>query len=182
MSDPYIGEIRIFANNYAPYGWYVCNGAFLAIQQYTPLYATIGTTYGGNGVSTFALPNFNAALLNFAPVGTGAGAREGISYDMNEMAGESAVTLYGANLPAHTHSIEGALASAAHTVNAPADNKISRYLPSPPNKVYSSAALNVEMSAKSLSVYGKSQPHENRQPSLALNFYIAWDGVFATPD
>jgi microcystin-dependent protein len=178
MSDPYIGEIRIFANNYAPYGWVSCTGALLQISQYQPLFAVIGTTYGGNGQTTFAVPNLNKNGVQFAPVGTGASSPEGISYDLNEQDGAASASLSIDNLPSHTHSIIGILSDKPHTVADPTGNRMSRYLPAPANSVYSNAAANCPMSSKMLGIYGGGLVHENRQPALSLNFYIAWSGVF----
>lgn len=186
MSDPFIGEIRIFANNFYPLGWLPCNGGMLSIQGYQALYAVIGTIYGGNGQTTFALPNLTSPVGNVGLVPIGAGTCPGLtSYNLGETAGVSAVTLTNNQTPAHNHNLVGMLADDAHTVAAPtATSRISRNtLGATAIANYSDQSLSgAALASPALGVAGGGQPHENRQPYLALNYYIAVEGIFPSPE
>ena len=162
MSDQFIGEIRVFGGNYAPEGWALCDGTLLPIAQNDALYAVIGTTYGGDGQTTFALPDLRGRI----PV------HQGPSYPLGQVAGTEQVTLALGQLPAHTHVAQ---ASTANGDNADPTNRIWAQAPA---KTYTTAAPDTTMHASSLSPAGGSMPHENMLPFLSVNFIIAVTGLF----
>lgn len=174
MSNPFLAEIRIFTGGFAPKGWALCDGQLMSISQNTALFSLLGTTYGGNGTSNFALPN----LQGCAPMQAGQGP--GLSLrDLGETAGEQTVTLLQTEMPAHSHSAlsasglgsQGALPTPNGNLWGSASKGLgSLYAPS--------GANNVQMSPLALSVAGGSQPHNNMQPFLGLTFIIALQGVF----
>lgn len=170
MSDQFVAEIRIFGCNFAPLQWGLCNGQILPISQNTALFSLIGTFYGGNGTSNFALPN----LQGNVPLQQGQGP--GLSlYDLGETGGEQAVTLLTTEIPSHTHMLK--VDTAAKKESATLSNGTPAGLSSGAS-LYSTAASNVSMNANTLSSFGGSQPHDNMQPYLALNFCIALSGVY----
>lgn len=163
MSEPFIGEIQAFSFNYAPRGWALCNGQLLAINQNQALYAILGNTYGGDGVTTFALPD----LRGRTPVHVGQGVTLGQS------AGEEAHTLTVNEMPQHTHQ---AMANQSNSTSSkPTDNV---WGPAPAGSNSYTATANAVMNANALSTAGGSQPHSNMQPSLVLNYCIALQGIF----
>jgi microcystin-dependent protein len=172
MSDQFVAEIRIFPFNFAPTGWALCNGQLLPISQNTALFSLLGTTYGGDGKSTFALPN----LQGNTPMQQGQGP--GLSLrDLGELGGEQSVTLIQTEMPAHTHTAQGS-ASVANQLtpvnNAWASGQKgfgSFYAPSVP-------ATNVQMSPLGTSISGGNLPHNNMMPFLTLTFCIALQGIF----
>lgn len=175
MSDPFVGEIRIFGCNYAVDGWAQCNGQLLPIAQNPALFSIIGTFYGGNGQTTFALPNFQGV----APMhwGQGAGLSERI---VGETGGAETVTLVQTQLPAHTHTgmanINPGTSSVA-TGNVWAAARIGRM----PVRMYAPLdASAVAMSPQAAGAAGGSQPHNNMPPYIVLNFCIALQGIFPT--
>jgi len=172
MSTPYVAEIRMFAGNFAPKSWALCNGQLMAISQNTALFSLIGTFYGGNGQSNFALPD----LRGRAPMHWGNGA--GLSqYVVGETAGENSVTLLTTEMPAHTHSISGATIANSTPGATPASNTL--FTNSAPNGVYAAAVgTPVLLAPQSISTAGSSQPHNNTQPYQAVTFIIALQGVF----
>lgn len=171
--DPYVGEIRSFGFNFAPYGWAFCNGQLLPIGQNAALYAILGTTYGGNGQTTFGLPNLQGQV----PMHWG--NKAGFVTTIGEVQGTSTVTLSQAQLPMHTHQINAATASTgAERSAAPTNSSFlsaskgeAIYLPPP-------VAPNATFANNAITPNGGSQPHENMQPYLAINFCIALEGVF----
>lgn len=170
MSDQFVAEIRIFGCNFAPLDWALCNGQLLPISQYTAVFSLLGTTYGGNGTSNFQLPN----LQGFVPLQQGQGP--GLSlYDLGETGGSQTVTLLVTEIPSHTHTLSVDTAakkeSGVLTNGTPAG-------PAGGASIYSTAAANVTMNAGTLANYGNSQPHDNMQPYLTLNFCIALQGVY----
>jgi len=171
MSEKFVAEIRIFAGNFAPTGWATCDGQLLPISQNTALFSLLGTTYGGDGKSTFALPN----LQGSAPLQQGQGP--GLSLrDLGEIGGEQNVTLLQTEMPAHNHTAVAASGTGQPdpTNNAWASGAKgfgSIYSPSVP-------ASNVQMSPAALSINGSSQPHNNMMPYLCLTFIIALQGIF----
>ncbi len=171
MSNPFVAEIRIFAFNFAPVGWAFCNGQLLPISQNTALFSLLGTTYGGDGKSTFALPN----LQDRTPMHPGQGP--GLSnHFLGESGGSAAVTLLDSQMPSHSHSV---LANSSGSGQASPANNVWGTLPGrTPPPMYQSSAPNVQMSPQALSVAGVNSPHNNRQPYLGLNFCIALQGVF----
>lgn len=173
MSDPFVGEIRIFPFGFAPLGWAQCNGQILPISQNVALFSLLGTTYGGNGVSNFALPNLQGRV----PLGPGQGP--GLSpHDLGESGGQIAVTLPKSQVPAHTHALQGDPRPA--TLNGPApENALARSAPDI-YKQPSGAATPQQLNASVVTASGGGQPHNNLQPYLVLNFCIALRGIFPT--
>ncbi len=171
MSNQFVAEIRIFACNFAPTGWAQCNGQLLPISQNTALFSLLGTFYGGDGKSTFALPN----LQGSTPIGQGQSA--GLSqYFLGEQSGSDTVTLLQAEMPAHNHNF--AVRSSNGTQGTLAPNVIlARSVGG--NLYQSNTTQNlVQMDPVSLSVAGSSLPHNNMAPYLTLLFCIAMQGVF----
>jgi microcystin-dependent protein len=171
MSNPFVAEIRIFAGNFAPTGWALCNGQLMPISQNTALFSLLGTTYGGDGKSTFALPN----LQGSAPLQQGQGP--GLSLRvLGEIGGEQNVTLLSTEMPAHNHT---AMAAAGTGLADPANNVWASGAKGFGN-VYSPsvAASNVPMSPVATSIAGGNQPHNNMMPYLCLTFIIALVGIF----
>lgn len=174
MSDQYVGEIRCFGFNFAPSGWAQCNGQLVAISQYSALFALLGTSYGGNGTSTFGLPN----LQGIAPMDWGNGA--GLSpYVVGETAGTANVTLTISQIPIHSHVVTVTQApeqfrTARPTGTSylgPGANPDDAWV-KPPN------TANSQFSPNAISLAGGGQPHANQQPFLTLNFCIALSGAF----
>jgi microcystin-dependent protein len=173
MSNPFLAEIRIFTGNFAPKGWAQCDGQLMPISQNTALYSLLGTTYGGNGTSNFALPN----LQGCAPMQAGQGP--GLSLrDLGETGGEQTVTLLQTEMPAHSH---GAEAAATSTSASPQNNAWGSGQKGFGN-VYaaSNPSTNVQMNPFALSIAGGNLPHNNMPPFLGLTFIIALQGVFPT--
>ena len=173
MSSPFLAEIRIFGFNFAPRGWAFCAGQLMPISQNTALFSLLGTTYGGDGRSTFGLPNLQGA----APVNFGQGP--GLSqYYLGQSGGESAVTLLQSEMPSHTHVAQ--CSAAAGTTNTPANNcwATARVGRQAENKYSASPGSSPLMSSGAISVAGASQPHNNMPPYLTLNFCIALSGIF----
>ena len=165
MSEPFLGEIRIFGFNFAPRGWAFCNGQLLSISQNTALFSLLGTTYGGNGQTTFALPN----LQSRAPVHFGQGA--GLSsYTLGQAAGEESVTLTSNQLAAHSHAVNA-------TNGASDSNRPANRFPAS-GGAYAAAGDGTTMNPGVGAAAGGSQPHSNLPPYLALNFCIALVGIF----
>ncbi len=166
MAQPYVGEIRIFAGNFAPAGWEFCNGQLLPISENETLYQLIGTTYGGDGQSTFAMPDMRGRI----PVHQGGG------YILAEQGGTESVTLTVPQLPAHTH---GLLASGGPgSGNSPAAGVVAE---APVVSVLIEDVAGVNMSSAAVSPLGGSQPHDNYQPYLCVNFIISLFGIFPSP-
>jgi microcystin-dependent protein len=162
MSEPFLSEIKIVSFNFAPKGWALCNGQFLPINQNQALFSLLGTTYGGNGQTTFALPNLRGRV----PI------HEGNGHTLGEAAGSTAVTINLQQLPSHNHLVNA-------TNNAAAGDDAT-------NNVYAQAGLNaygpfgssVAMGNNAITSIGGSQPHNNMMPYLVLNFIIALQGIF----
>jgi microcystin-dependent protein len=160
MSDPFIGEIKVISFNFPPKGWAFCNGQLLQINQNQALFSILGTTYGGDGRTTFALPNFQARM----PI------HQGNGFTLGEKGGEVAHTLTINEMPAHNHP---AMAAATTTGPSPANSVWA-----PPGQVAYAASPNGTMAAAAISNTGGSQPHNNEAPYLVLNFIIALVGIF----
>lgn len=170
MSDQFVAEIRIFPFNFAPTGWAMCNGQLLPISQNTALFALLGTVYGGDGKSTFALPN----MMDNAPMQPGQG--QGLSlHDLGEMSGSQTVTLLTSEIPFHTHQM-GSQAVPLGSVATPAGNTFTR--PASGNLFNEANQQPAAMAPQTLTPSGGSQPHNNMQPYLTLNFCIAMQGIF----
>jgi microcystin-dependent protein len=172
--DPFVAEIRIFPFNFAPTGWALCDGQLLPISQNTALFSLLGTSYGGDGKSNFALPNLQGAV----PIHQGQGP--GLSdYGVGETEGSDAVTLLQTEIPAHTHAL---------MAENPAIGSADQSVPSPTSVLAQATggfafrpdatAQPVQMSPTGVSVQGGDQPHTNLQPYLTLNFCIALQGVY----
>lgn len=171
MSDPFLAEIRIFGFNFAPLGWAMCNGQLLPISQNTALFSLIGTFYGGDGRSTFGLPN----LQDSTPLQQGQG--QGLSqYFIGQQSGVSAVTLLNSEIPSHTHQAKANSGGAG--LSSPSNNVWASLPGRTPPALFQNNAPNVPMSPLALSITGSSFPHNNRQPYLGLNFCIALQGIF----
>ena len=166
MTQPYIGEIQLFGFNFNPRGWAFCNGATLPISQNTALFSLIGTLYGGNGQTNFALPNLRGRV----PIHWGAG------HDLGEAAGQEAVTVTVQHLPAHLHT------ASASTRSGDVPTPAGRVLADSPSQLYADASNLTTLHPSSLTSAGGSQPHNNMQPYLVLNFCIALEGEFPTRD
>lgn len=164
MSDPYVGEIRMFAGNYEPAGWLFCSGALLAIAEYETLFVLIGTTYGGDGETTFAVPDMRGRI----PLHTGNGFMQGQS------GGAEQVTVSSNQMPAHRHAIaastDSASAAFSNANGVPAHTGAS--------KVYGPAGTPAAMKSGQILATGNDQPHANMAPYLSLNFIIAYYGIF----
>lgn len=168
MSDPFIGEIRMFAGNFAPQGWATCDGQLMAIAQNDALFSLVGTTYGGDGQTTFGLPDLRGRL----PLHMGQGP--GLSnYPIGQSAGSESVTLTSPQLPAHSHTL---LASGAAANNASPLGSLTAASSS--SSIYGNAAPAVTMRADAVAPAGGSQPHDNLMPFLCLNFIIALEGIY----
>ena len=163
MSQPFYGQIQPFGFNFAPRGWAMCNGQILPIAQNTALFSLLGTTYGGNGQTTFALPDLRSRV----PVHFGQGP--GLSnYDLGQQGGGETVTLTAAEMPVHTH---GATGSSTFTTKNPGGK-----VPAP-GGAYGTPA-DTSMDPAMIQAAGGSQPHANIQPYLAINWCIALEGIF----
>ncbi|MBB6557439.1 microcystin-dependent protein [Acidovorax soli] len=169
--DPFVGEIRIFGCNFAPRGWAKCEGQIIAIQQNTALFSLLGTTYGGNGQTTFALPN----LQGRAPIGFGQGPGLSI-YNQGQDGGVESVTLLATQMPVHTHGVNAV--TAAGNLNTPAAGTGGLAPSSIRSDLYEPGALNTNMAATAVTSAGGTQAHDNMPPYLALNFCIALEGIY----
>jgi microcystin-dependent protein len=168
MSDPFVAEIRIFAGNFNPVGWATCDGQLMPLSQNTALFSLIGTFYGGDGKSTFALPN----MAGSAPIAAGAGP--GLTpRSLGEAAGETSVLLTTLEIPAHNHALQ---ASGQPGNRRPvAGNALAR---STGANMYLPSGTSTPMAVQATSTTGGSLPHNNLQPYLAMTFIIALRGVF----
>lgn len=168
MAEPYIGELRLVGFSFPPRGWALCNGQLMSIQQNQALFSLLGTTYGGNGIQTFALPDLRGRIpLHF---GQGPGLN---NYAQGQIGGEEGVTLLQSQMPAHIHQVN------ASTATGTANNPTNTFWATPKttDNLYAATA-NGTMLPNAVGVSGGSQPHDNIQPSLVLNFIIALQGIF----
>lgn len=167
--DPFVGEIKLVPYNFAPTGWALCAGQLMPISQNTALFSLLGTMYGGNGISTFALPDLRGR------VALGIGQGPGLSlYDQGEVGGDEIVTLLASEMPAHTHGV-----NVTSTV-ATADNPVGKHAAATPASTGNAYGTGVtgQMPVGAIGSTGGGQPHSNMQPYLALNYIIALQGVF----
>jgi microcystin-dependent protein len=169
--DPFVAEIRLFPFNFAPRGWAWCNGQLLPISQNTALFSLLGTTYGGNGQTTFGLPNLQGSAAMFNGQGPGLSLR-----DLGETGGSQTVTLQTTQLPSHTHTagakVAGGTASPTNMVwGTSSAGKVAA-------NFYAPAGGTVNMNAGAIANAGSSQPHNNLMPYLTLYFNIALQGVY----
>jgi microcystin-dependent protein len=163
MAQPYVGEIRMFAGNFAPAGWMFCEGQLLPISEYETLFNLIGTTYGGDGQSTFALPDLRGRV----PIHFGNG------FTLAETGGVETVTLTVSQIPAHSHPLLAS--SSPGTSNTPVGNLTAE---SASINTYIQDVTNSNMSPSAVSSVGGSQPHNNFQPYLCVDFIISLFGIF----
>ncbi len=170
MADPFVAEIRMFPFTFAPKGWAFCNGQLLPISQNTALFSLLGTTYGGDGKSTFALPN----LQGSAPIHTGQDQATG-TWDLGQQAGSETITLLQSEMPLHNHFVRAAEEPSSLLAPGP-DRVLGR---SDGGEAYlNPPGAGTQMAPQALSPAGGSLPHNNMQPYLTFNFNIALQGVF----
>lgn len=169
MSDPFVAEIRMFGGNFAPNGWAFCDGQLLPIAQNTALFSLLGTTYGGDGKSTFGVPD----LRGRAPMHHGQG--QGLTNRvLGESGGAESVTLTAAQIPSHTHNVALPSVNTAATTSDPQNNLPART----PENTYASTGTAVDMASATSGNSGGSQQHNNLQPYLTVSFIIALQGIF----
>jgi microcystin-dependent protein len=169
MSDQYLGEVRMFAGNFAPYGWALCNGQLLSISQNTALFSLIGTYYGGDGVTTFALPNLQSRVAIHQGQGTGLSP-----YVIGQLGGTENVTLTSQQMPQHNHNMNtfSGPGSTTHPGNGILASTTS-------DKPYTTASSDGStLNPNAISYTGNSQPHNNIQPYLCITFIIALQGIY----
>jgi len=164
MATPFLAEIKIISWNFAPQGWAFCNGQFLPINQNQALFSLLGTMYGGNGQTTFALPDFRGRV----PI------HRGSQNTVGQSGGQEFHTVTQSEMPQHIHIANGT--SAISTTTTPANNLL--LAKSTPQNLYTNSPNLVAMAPNAISNVGGSQPHENRQPYLVVNFIIALQGIF----
>lgn len=172
MSEPFIAEIRIFAGNFAPRGWAFCNGQLLPISQNTALFSLLGTTYGGDGRTTMALPDLQGRAPMHPGQGPGLTARQ-----LGEIGGAETVTLNETQIPAHAHALRASNAAADEEGTTTAADNVPGE-PELANQLYGAASNLQTMSGSMVPEEGGSQPHNNMQPFLAISFIIALVGIF----
>ena len=177
MSSPFVAEIRMFGFNFAPTGWAQCNGQLLPISQNTALFSLLGTFYGGDGKSTFALPNLEGSAAIHQ--GQGNGLSE---YFLGQQGGSEFVTLLNTEMPAHNHSLS--VTTGTGTTNSSTNNQLGKGASGNPvsgitqAKIYSTVAPTQQMAFQGMTITGGSLPHNNMMPYLTVNFCIAMQGVF----
>ena len=169
MSQPYVGEIRMFGGNFNPNGWMLCQGQLLPISEFETLFNLIGTTYGGDGQSTFALPDLQGRL----PIHQGTNPKGGSTYVLAQNGGVEQVTLTVQQIPSHSHPF----LATTDIANQGSPNNTLCAQPSV-SKLYFAAAGSAVMAANAVGPAGGSQPHDNFQPYLCINFIISLFGVF----
>jgi len=174
MAEPFLGQIILFGGNFAPQGWALCQGQLLSIPEYTALFSILGTTYGGNGTTNFALPDLRGRV----PIAFGQGA--GLqNYNLGEMIGSETVALTTNQIPSHSHSVN---ANKAHgNAASPADAYLAETVvgDGTEGKTYSSTlSAPAKLNSGSVQPTGGSQPHNNIQPVLGLNYIIALQGIY----
>ena len=169
MSDPFMGEIRIVGFNFAPRGWAFCNGQLMSLAQNTALFSLFGTTFGGNGTSTFALPNLEGrAPMQFGN-GPGLTPRK-----LGESGGTPAVTLLESQIPSHNHPVHANGNAGDLQIPSPA-RALAR---TSPGFAWGTGAADATFAPQAIGVTGESQSHDNMQPFLVMNFVVALQGVF----
>jgi microcystin-dependent protein len=178
MSTPFLGQITVFPYTFAPYGWADCAGQILPISQYAALFSLLGTQYGGNGTSNFALPDLQGRI----PVGQGQLLGGGV-YDMGEEAGSENVTLLTTNMTAHTHSlaattVDGTLNNPSGLILAKAQKGGGRGGGGSQGDIYNPGTVDTALAPASVGNAGGSLPHNNIQPTLVLRYCIALQGIF----
>lgn len=170
MSDQYVGEIRMFAGNFAPLGWAFCDGSLLSISEYELLFTVLGTTYGGDGQTTFALPDLRGRV----PVHMGTNPQTGTRFVQGQKAGVETVTLLSNQLPAHSHTVFAQTSTETVQTGSPAN---ATWAPSDFNR-FSTNPPDGTMSPSTITYQGGSQPHDNMMPFLTVSFIIATEGIY----
>jgi microcystin-dependent protein len=170
MSEPFLGQVIAVGFNFAPMGWLFCDGSLLPISQYTALYQLLGTSYGGDGRNTFALPDLRGrAALG---MGNGAGLQP---YLLGQIGGAESITLTAGQFANHTHALQ---AAATATTPTPGSSVVLG-TPNAPTPIYAASGAGATLASSTVSTAaGGGQPHENRQPSLTINYIIAFEGIF----
>lgn len=182
MSEPYLSMIEAFGFDFAPRGWALCAGQVLSIAQNTALFSLLETTYGGNGVNTFQLPDLRGRIA------LGFGQAPGLSpYPQGAAGGQEAHQLLASEAPAHTHALRATNNGQANGTNLPSRSVMmgSGYgmePGSPAENIYSSGAPTIAMAPGAVGPAGSGSPHENRMPLLTINYCIALQGIFPTRD
>lgn len=167
MSDPYVGEIRLFGGNFAPLGWHFCDGSLVPISQNEALFALIGTTYGGDGSTSFALPDLRGRVPVHISNNIHLGAKGGVE----------SVTLIEAQIPAHTHAVNASTENGV--TGAPTDHV---WASSSAINPYQAAAPSVRMNPAAVHSTGAGHPHDNVMPSIVLNYIISMEGIWPSPE
>jgi microcystin-dependent protein len=165
MAEPFLSEIRLFSFNFPPKGWAFCNGQFMPINQNQALFALLGTTYGGNGQTTFALPNLQGRCA----------MHEGPGFNLGQAAGAESVTITEQTMPQHIHFLQGANKDGSLPV--PTGNLLGNF-----NNGYRAATSLVSLLPGTVANTGGSQPHTNMCPYIVINFCIALQGIFPSPN
>ena len=168
MAEPFLSEIRIFSFNFPPKGWAFCNGQLLPINQNQALFSLLGTTYGGNGQTNFALPNLRGR----------ASIHEGSGFTLGQAGGQSAHTVTMSEMPTHTHFQNNNMCIGGNNINATLGDPTNNYWANNGKAQYATNTLDQVMHPSAVTNVGGSQPHNNMQPYLLLNFCIAVDGIF----
>jgi microcystin-dependent protein len=174
MSEPFLAEIRVFGFNFNPRGWAFCNGQLVSIAQYAAVFSLLGTYYGGNGTSNFALPNLQgSAAMHW---GQGPGLSQ---YVLGETGGSQDVTLLSTEMPQHSHTVNSLDGGRISGQTGQPGNAIpAKTSGTPPSAYVSGGSPNQQLAANALSIYGGGQPHNNMMPYLTMNFCIALNGIF----
>jgi microcystin-dependent protein len=171
MANPFLGEIRVFPFNFSPVGWALCNGQILPIAQNTALFSLLGTTFGGNGTTNFALPNLQGSI----PLAYGQGP--GLSnYAIGQVGGSPTVALASNQMPAHTHPV--VCTTTAGNTPSPANAAFAAVAPGKPPAYGPAGSGTVNMSPIAAAMTGNNQPHNNMPPYVTLNFCIALQGIY----
>lgn len=173
MSDQFVGEIRMFGGRYAPLGWFPCDGRLLPISEFEALFTLIGTTYGGDGQSTFGLPDLRSRV----PIHQG--TYQGITYVLGETGGFEDVTLIKATMASHGHPLGGSTNPA--TSNTPANQVPASLSAAGTQRVYDTLPPLGAIDPGSVGFVGNGQSHTNIQPYMGLNFIVAYDGIYPPP-
>lgn len=180
--EEFIGIIKIFGGTFAPRGWMLCQGQLLPISRYTALFSILGTNYGGDGITTFALPNLGGVV----PIGTGVNSKSGARYEIAEVGGSETTKLEIANIPAHKHDIKIHVSSSNASYSKPLTTSVLAATGKPdgrdfePFYGYTDATPDVQMSAAMATeeAIGGGAPIKNMQPFIAMNYIICLDGIY----
>jgi len=177
MAQPYVGEIRMFAGNFAPAGWMFCDGSLLPISENETLFQLIGTTYGGDGQSTFGLPNLQSRV----PIHMGTDNGSGVTYQIGEAGGTENVTLTMQQIPVHNH--QAVATSDGGTLLSPANGVFAQPSSTQAGTVFYDSAVpgSLTMAPTAVTSLGGNQPHDNMQPYLVVSYIISLFGLFPSP-